>query len=664
VTNLLGIDDQSPDQWSGCAPTIDSRATPINDCKLQNTNCKLQSGATHFALCNFRLLNPEPRTLNPLGAALLLLAILVGCDGQPSATPGKKSSTPVASVRGGGDLAQALDSLRRIESAAGAPSIARFGFAMFNRNPNATLSLSDPAARTLFYLNQWLSSAKNRGGEWQPDKMIEGLPRSLQMTPGLSTLERLEFMERGPEPNDAQPQDLTYLQQAQWMFDVADRVRREPPPARLAKWLKDMEKTVGLREAEQLAAAERVFDWTIRNVQLDPLPPPPKGPEATVGEGTAPVSPALQGQLGPGYGHTPYELLVQGHGDAFERARLFILLCRQAGVDAVMLARIDETVSTMPQPWVAGVIIGQDVFLFDTQLGLPIPGPGGVGIATLKQALADDAVLGQLDVEGGPDYPHSPATLKNLVALVEAEPEALSRRMAMLQAELPSKQRLILAVQPSALRRKLAAHPQVAVRLWHVPLEAILYQMSRPYTLGRDPERARKFNDEDIIFYMPGPPLVLGRNMHLQGRYEGEDSLPGARKYYLDSRMSDEQRSLIYTSEQFRQSMGFGESLPEDEKARTALLETMVRRMQRVKEHATYWLALTYFEAGKYPAAIEWFDRVIGAPLPSPWLAGARYNLARTYEAQGQVDKAIALLEADDSPQRHGNLLRAKWLKQ
>ena len=30
--------------------------------------------------------------------------------------------------------------------------------------------------------------------------------------------------------------------------------------------------------------------------------------------------------LGPGYGHTPYELLVQGHGDAFERARLFILL--------------------------------------------------------------------------------------------------------------------------------------------------------------------------------------------------------------------------------------------------------------------------------------------------------------------------------------------------
>jgi hypothetical protein len=60
---------------------------------------------------------------------------------------------------------------------------------------------------------------------------------------------------------------------------------------------------------------------------------------------------------------------------------------------------------------------------------------------------------------------------------------------------------------------------------------------------------------------------------------------------------------------------------------------------------------------------VEWLnERVIGAPLPSPWLPGARYNLARSYEALGETEKAIALYEADDSPQRHGNRLRAKWL--
>jgi hypothetical protein len=93
------------------------------------------------------------------------------------------------------------------------------------------------------------------------------------------------------------------------------------------------------------------------------------------------------------------------------------------------------------------------------------------------------------------------------------------------------------------------------------------------------------------------------------------------------------------------------------------VLETIVIRFQRIKEHATYWLALTFFDDAKYTTAIEWLDeRVVGAPLPSPWLPGARYNLARCYEALGETEKAVALYEADDSPQRHGNRLRGKWL--
>jgi TolA-binding protein len=94
------------------------------------------------------------------------------------------------------------------------------------------------------------------------------------------------------------------------------------------------------------------------------------------------------------------------------------------------------------------------------------------------------------------------------------------------------------------------------------------------------------------------------------------------------------------------------------------MLETMDTMMLRAKQHASYWMGLVHYEGGKYEAAIEWLDeRTIKSPLPSPWLAGARYNLARSYEALGQNDKAIALLRADDSPQRHGNLLRAARLE-
>ena len=70
--------------------------------------------------------------------------------------------------------------------------------------------------------------------------------------------------------------------------------------------------------------------------------------------------------------------------------------------------------------------------------------------------------------------------------------------------------------------------------------------------------------------------------------------------------------------------------------------------------------------AGNESAAIEWLaERTMEAIPPSPWIPGARYNLARVYEDLGQWDAARKWLESDkDSPQRAGNLLRAQWIAQ
>jgi hypothetical protein len=74
--------------------------------------------------------------------------------------------------------------------------------------------------------------------------------------------------------------------------------------------------------------------------------------------------------------------------------------------------------------------------------------------------------------------------------------------------------------------------------------------------------------------------------------------------------------------------------------------------------------------------AIDYFqDRTLEDSPDGPWTYGARYNLARTYEAQAAEltdepdeaaalrQKAIELLENDSSPQEHGNRLRAARLK-
>jgi tetratricopeptide (TPR) repeat protein len=371
--------------------------------------------------------------------------------------------------------------------------------------------------------------------------------------------------------------------------------------------------------------------------------------------------------VGPGYAHLPLQLLLKGHGDAHERGRLFILLCRQAGIDAVFVARIDERVSSTPQPWAVGVLVDQDLYLFEPQLGLPIPGPGGKGIATLAQVLADPAVLKQLDVPGGPAYPLGPEQLKNLVALIEAEPDSLARRFDLLEQAMPSSRRLVLASHPSQLEPRLRKSKGIgSVSLWRVPFEALHYQIGRHQLIASDFEKQVQFQQEESIFMAPETPLMLGRNNHLQGLFETRDTLPGARKLYMQARTPDAVRESVYISDEFRKRMGFQQPLPDDEQQKRLLLETYDTMMLRAKQHASYWMGLVHYEAGNYDAAIEWLDeRTIQSPLPSPWLAGARYNLARSYEALGQYDKAIAWLRADaDSPQRHGNLLRATWLEQ
>jgi hypothetical protein len=595
------------------------------------------------------------RLIGWLLLAAAMAAGLVGCTPQAgTAPPPPTTTTGVASSE---DLKQAVASLRRM--------------AMQGDTREAT--------RTIFYLNQWMDGGKRLTADWKPDPMIQRLPAALRVTTGLAQLDSIEFKQDNParlfsDPTN-QPKspiemyerlaplqlDLRYLQESQWLYDVADRVRRESPPAALAPWLAEVEKNIGLHEAEQLAAAERVFDWTIRNIQLDPLPPIPPEPAATVGGQVSPMVAAMEGKLGPGYGHTPLQLLLQGRGDAQERGRLFILLCRQLGIDAVMLGRVEEKVSSIPRPWVAGVLSRGELYLFEPELGLPIPGPEGRGIATLSQVLADDAVLAQLNLPDAP-YGQTPESLKNLVALLECQPEGLSRRMQLLQEALPPAHRMVLAASPSKLEPELRKAKGIAtVSLWRVPFEAILYQTGRQMVM--DDEARLQYMREEEIFTIPEAPLMRARNLHLQGQFEDQDRLPGARRMYLDSRLADNQRELIYTNEQFRRAMGFYQPLPEDEQQRKELLETIVVRFQRIKEHASYWLALTFYDDAKYSTAVEWLDeRVIGAPLPSPWLAGARYNLARCYEALGETDKAIALYEADDSPQRHGNRLRAKWL--
>jgi len=101
---------------------------------------------------------------------------------------------------------------------------------------------------------------------------------------------------------------------------------------------------------------------------------------------------------------------------------------------------------------------------------------------------------------------------------------------------------------------------------------------------------------------------------------------------------------------------------PESKLKQLAPTRQLVYR--RAKGDASYWLGLLSYDRGKYEVAADWLEkRTLKATPKGPWTAGAQYNLARTYEVLGKLAEAIELLEADDSPQRYGNLLRARRLQ-
>ena len=85
----------------------------------------------------------------------------------------------------------------------------------------------------------------------------------------------------------------------------------------------------------------------------------------------------------------------------------------------------------------------------------------------------------------------------------------------------------------------------------------------------------------------------------------------------------------------------------------------------QAKQDASYFLGLIHFEKGNYDVASKWFTtRTLDAYPDGPWTDGARCNLARCNEAMGNLEEARRLYQIDESPQRHGSLLRARRLEQ
>ena len=405
-------------------------------------------------------------------------------------------------------------------------------------------------------------------------------------------------------------------------FDIADRVAFQE-----AVILRDLARWARGDEHGDLSRAKRLFDWTVRNVQLEP------------------GVPQHMAQL-------PGETLLFGRGTAIERAWVFILLLRQQGLDAAILAIDDpsDPLGVRVRPWVVGVLSEGNLYLFDPALGLPVPGPGGVKLdaagrldvhpATLAQVVADDALLRRLDLDKDEAYPVKASQLGKVVALVEGAPAYLTQRMRTLESRLAGQARMVLTASPSAQAERLRAIKHLAdVRLWALPFETVFQRVWR----GSD---GAEWQMRMMLPFEVGrpPALRFGRVAHLRGNFNAVDTKPGATDYYMMARPSRRDLNAIKEMDPNGQMMAV---------------------FELAKHNASYWLGLIAFEQDNFPSAEDYFKtRTLADSPQGQWTPGATYNLGRVYEAQGDYARAIRQYRASRSwPEHVGSELRGRWLQ-
>ena len=647
-----------------------------------------------------------------LAVSVLLLTMLAGCGSSSSPGRGGGGGTTATKPQQAEILAGTMETLFSLENY-------EFGQA---------------EQLVMSRLNQWLRG-QDLGLSWQREPRLDDLPARLSSLSGLRSLANGTFL---------YGQDFAFLREAVWMRRISAYVQSASnngdSPRNSASHVETASKDspaksplrfVSADDPEELRLAMRLFDWTVENVQLEDNAWPEKSAY----------------KLPPNW-HTPYETVLLGRGTASDRAWTFILLARQQGLDIVMLGTGDADKPVDLKPWIPALVLARgvgdkkviDLYLFDPSLGLPIPGPGGRGIATLAQVAADDALLRQLDLDDQRPYPIKAADLKEVTALVEASPGYLSSRMKFLESKLGGKHRLVLSVSPQAIEEKLASasHVRSRVALWTRPYETVAVRQTEDEAILRNAQRElaplTELLDRTAILSESSPALLnhpairLWLNLSITReeaiRRMAADGIPqseitaalaeatkahatGSKKSTARREESEwtNQRQRPSSQANPRVSLGVGRMLqlagnfhhesgaihyllhamaspadleeikrvltddlrsrfsrPDDPVTRSQIEQITAIRVgdyRRADQAAKLWIGQIKAAQGDFETAIDYFQRWQN----ELWLPSFHYALARVYEAQSKLNGAIAIYREDDSPQRHGNLLRARRLE-
>ncbi|MEE2844168.1 MAG: hypothetical protein VX761_06640 [Planctomycetota bacterium] len=560
---------------------------------------------------------------------------------------------------------------------------------------------------SVFNFNLW-SKLHDDDPQWVTPSLINTVPTELASTGLVQAIGGKRFI----------PLDINYLHETSWLHAISQWVVADDLPHRMF-WDSYKPTVADEVASEELTKVLKLFDWTVRNIQLAPLLDYPTIPANT--EQSGKVSPQL-GLPGPGYSRTNRDVLTLGVGDWWQRARIFVLLARQQGIDVVLLG-LPAEFGERNRPWLTAAIIGEELYLFDLNKGLPVLNADKTEIVTLKQ-LKENINFAQTQLPAA--HQQQPQeTLDGLVGLIEADVVAVSHRMAILEKYLTGERQMVLTVAPSIISLRLRTEHQISrSKIWLPIYEGYLFEAALHEKLGAQDSTALEFvsSTRDHSLFREVPQLREGRFKLLRGDFDNDESSAGvqgengAKTLMMASRIPTRIIEELLENEGIQQSLG----LVKPDNTPVLLWRQVLLNKQKVfvraKNYASFYIAMIHMEQGHYQDAIDWFElRTLinevedtanaeseeelpsvpptrnSSPAEQPTiniqdlLSGnspanrvavaitltrsafqdlALYNLARCYAALGQQAAAAELLKNSESEQQTGDQQLSKLLQE
>ena len=510
------------------------------------------------------------------------------------------------------------------------------------------------AKEVLNQLNSW-STPRENSVTWTRPDLIDTVSSSIRDNELFSNLASLKFGEA----------ECEYLLQCQMLRDLGLWICERPYLDLLFQpWVEKQKVTLPANDSAALEKTLKLFDWTMRNVALEGNA---KDVEAL------PLNPSLPlTDVGMGYRSLPWQTLHFGRGDAYQRGRVFTQLLFQQGIPAFMLAlplpETQQPISNVSSPdlhlWTIGVLIGEEIYLFEPRWGLPFPNADEPEVATLRQAKSDASVLRRAKLPGRFDYPIDSSNLKSLVALLDVEPFSIGKGTQAIQQSLTGDNRMQVAANVNEITSLLkASDSALDLRMWELPWLSQIYNQS---IRNRINDRSPFSINYQMTYgaYINETLVSEARTAHFKGHFDTTLDADGAAKKYMNLRVDEDTLSKLAYDRDIQRELQMIRGVNETQEEYQYRVTQAQGFYRTAKLDSNAFLGMLQFDLRNLDASINWMDqRLLQIDGTERWRPHARYILGRIYEQKEDFEEAFAWYKKDGSPQEAGNRIRLRLLE-